>query len=287
MIPSHRISDETPYAANTAIATQDTDIIELDGSATKIPARVIHELFPQPRLVVECTAPDVLLSRLGESTEIVLASGDRLHVFLGSYNPNRFPDERDFKDKLLPVSEPFTTRGNMISIRKAKFLVVNFLKFYGATDTFREDQTTVTRVGRLHLKADSWGIEVRAVPDLEANLAIVRSTHGYTVTHTGTIRRLDGNTFSTLDLGKLVRGLEVFLSFARSRSCGIALVQATDDNDEVLWSRWGAPRVTPGHNASQWLKNNLFHDELAQIFPSFWKRYAGSPGGGTLANSID
>ena len=283
---AHPLPQGVDYNANDAIPIrEETRIVELDGTTVNIPARVVHELYPHLRLVVECAAPPQLVSRLGETVEIRLADGEELSAILGIYSPIPLPTGRELKDKLFSAVQPYVTTNAQVPIRTAEFLLINFLKFYGATDTVRRGGGRVERVGRLHLQADQWDIEIRAVDRLGDKIEVVKATRGYCVTHKGTITRADGGSFSSGELEELVKGLEMFLSFARSRSCGIALIDGFDDQRGVVWSRWGSPHVTPGAGVSRWLKKNLFDDELAEIFPDFWKHYRTS--NGSLANIID
>lgn len=285
---THGTNDRNEYRANEAICVLErTRIISIGGNTADVSARVVHELYPQPRLVVECSAPLDVVSRAGETLEIVLSQGEKLSVLLSSYNPSPPSDARDHKDKFVAAVQPCVTTDRNLPIRTVRFLLVNFVKFYGPVDTWRKDRGRFERVGRLNLKAAQWIIEVRAISGLDEEIKTVQDTHGYCVTHKGTISRVDGGSFSSSEASELVRGLEVFLSFARSRSCGIVLVNGFDDQENVVWSRWGAPHVTPGAGASKWLKRNLFDDDLAHMFPTFWQHYGATPGGGDLANVID
>ena len=85
----------------------------------------------------------------------------------------------------------------------------------------------------------------------------------------------------------MLRGIEVFLSFVRGQSCGMAIAQGKDKEDRVVWSRWGSPHVAPGNRRHRWLRPHKSDDELAAAFSEFWRRYSEPGRGEMLANILD
>ena len=281
------IAGRSIHPANEPIHLRTTSIIRIDSQPAQIPARVSHELFPQPRLVVECQAPPQILANPESCFRIVLASGEEMDVVLAAWNPGRFPGNQTAEDTLALRTQPCVTRDEGVVIHKTEFLVVNGLRFLGPHLALRKTPTSRELVGHRSWTTNGWNIELWDTPGGSKSEEFVRETKGHSISHGGFITRVDGDGYSSDDVRQLLRGIEVFLSFVRSQFCGIAIAQGRSKEDRVVWSRWGSPRITPGHRRYRWLRLHKSRDELEPAFSEFLRRYSEPLRGQLLANIMD
>ena len=247
---------------NCTIPLAETQIEVLRDSGrswSKVPAKVTMRLSPVPRIFIEITNPGgvpvVLMNSLdyGARPKLRLSSGPKIEAFVTECNWGR-----DYWGRLIPTQQPVTVIQTGVNLRSVKFNLINFPSL---------DQ----RNHPTYLDVEPWCIEINAVPELSEIKKILKIESGYAVTHEGTVRRSDDQSFSVEDAQKLLDVLRLFLSFARGGDCGVTLISGIDESGQQAWEQWGTYPVHPWLRLSSWLDHRLNNDdELSRAFPGFW-----------------
>ena len=224
------------YEPNTPITFADTNIsVDIAGHPVEMPAKAILRMLPEPSLVIQCQ--DALTP---ENVSNIKVGGAEART------------------------------GESLSY--VEFGLLNFPEFLGMQDKDISMNGMSPRIGAALLQAPPWEIDITAVPNLREAVKTLKANGGYAVTHTGTIKRSDGGSFSVPDVQSLLEGLRLFLSFARGAFCGVTLVKGNDQNGQIAWERWGTHKVTPWYNPPSWFDRN--HGEiLSEVFSGFLKSY--------------
>ncbi len=267
------------YEANAPITLTETNIVfDVNGEQVKMPAKAILRLLPEPGLVIECqdslTADNLRLQNLsfGDNDYITASIFDQKSEFIVGQSSLRIAEDSQIGLALFPKKEPVSIHLRGESLSSVEFGVLNFPKFLGGQDKRIEKDGNINRVGTVQMKAHNWTIEITSESNLPEVKQLLDSQGGYAVTHTGTIKRSDGSSFSVQDVQPLLEGLRLFLSFARGAFCGVTLVKGNDQNGQIAWERWGTHKVTPWYNPPSWFDRN--HGEiLSEVFSGFLKSY--------------
>ena len=265
------------YEPNTPITLADTNIsVDIAGHPVEMPAKAILRMLPEPSLVIQCQ--DALTPenvRIPQEDYIVGSIFDLETDFIIEQSSVRFSRvESDSKIDLLlfPKSQPVSVYRTGESLSYVEFGLLNFPEFLGMQDKDISMNGMSPRIGAALLQAPPWEIDITAVPNLREAVKTLKANGGYAVTHTGTIKRSDGGSFSVPDVQSLLEGLRLFLSFARGAFCGVTLVKGNDQNGQIAWERWGTHKVTPWYNPPSWFDRN--HGEiLSEVFSGFLKSY--------------
>ncbi len=266
------------YKANKDIALAQTRIrFDVRGQCVDTPARVILRMMPSPRLVIKCDL-DLRNSDIGPADfqqDYVTATvhDQETELIVGQFT---FPwDSENFQAgmSLFPKREPISIHHTGESLACVAFGVLNFPEFWGEQDkTIQSNGNSYRRFGAMQLQADPWTVDITAAPNLSDVKKELAATGGYGVTHSGTIRRTDGNVFIASDVKQLLGGLSLFLSFARGAYCGLTLVQGKSRDGQVAWEFWGTQSVTGWFSPLSWFDRHHGH-LLAEVFPGFWQLY--------------
>lgn len=129
------------------------------------------------------------------------------------------------------------------------FHVPNFHRYLG--DPVRNADATGAWKARLQLTANDWSIYIDEVPNAENLRKALREEGGYALTQRGSLKRVDGASFSIADGADLLSSLFYFLSFARGNWCGPVLPVAYRAADQV-WSQWEPPRIRSWRAVRSW-----------------------------------
>ena len=232
-----------------------------------MPAKVTMRLSPVPRVFIEITTPRRALAlenslyRFGAETKLRLPSGPEIEAFVMEWAVGAV-----WRSLLIPTQQPVTVRQTEEPLRSVKFSVINY-------------PGLSQRAHPLQLCADPWRIEIKPVADFSEIKNILKMESGYAVTHEGSIRRSDGESFSVEEAHKLLDGLRLFLSFARGGDCGVTLITGRDENDDPAWEQWGTYPAYPWFDLSSWLDHRLNNDDaLSTAFPGFWRKVGQTTG---------
>ena len=221
------------YEANKAITLAKTRIrFDVKGQCVDSPAKVILRLLPRPRLVIKCELDlhnlDVGLSDFQQES-VTATIHDQVMEFIVGQSPSPLGPVNTLAEmSLFPNKEPVSIHHTGDSLSSVEFGVLNFPEFIGEQDEFTESNGSYNRVGAVSLQADPWIVDIIASPNLSDLKKELAATGGFGITHSGTVRRFDGNEFRVSEVEQLLSGLSLFLSFARGAYCGLTLIKGQE-----------------------------------------------------------
>lgn len=107
--------------------------------------------------------------------------------------------------------------------------------------------------GRRTIDAPPWQLTLDARPDLHDAYLEAKRSYTSVLTHTLSIRRLDGELFSADDAERILSDVHVGLSFPLGRWAAPILPISLSADGSVVASFWGAVHAdTPGMDADRW-----------------------------------
>ena len=167
-----------------------------------MPATALLRLSPSPRLVIECTD--------GLSTENIQLDVSRSPVTVSLFNTKiesfivgrtvRVGEGSRISLTLLPKREPVTVHRTEERSSSVELSVLNFPEFFGGQDKRVQVGNEWRVLGSALLRVEGWEIEVSAVTTLHEIEKKLKAEGGYAITHTGTVKRLDGGDFAAQDV---------------------------------------------------------------------------------------
>ena len=266
---------------NQPITLEETHIVDIDGQAVNVPVKVVFQLFPYPRVIIELeqwpsgvptNGPFKISMRNGAQLDAMCLSSPFL-LGGGSMIAARLP--ADVLDKKLPL-------------KSVRFSILNFPKLYGSQDRWTEVETGSILTPHVKLEASGWCVEITGVVGMDDVLKELGRDRGYGFTYDGVITRTDGATFSVEEVDSLLEALRMFLSFVRGNYCSLALVEGEDELGERTWVRWGAHHVESWKPEGAWILRNPGSDIITELFPKFVSLFeSGDQRTKTLARAID
>ncbi len=221
-------------------------------------ALVTMRLTPTPRIFIEIFNVPITLSgnlyNCGELLYVRLPRGPEIEV-----QTIRVQMAKEFSSLLTPTRQLVTSRNTGTSLQTVRFDIVNFPSLH------QIDRPAVLLDG-------SWRVEINPHPELQEVKNALNAESGYGLTHEGTLRRSDGRPFPVTAAEKVIETLHLFLSFARGGSCGITLIEGSDESGNKVWEQWGTHATYPWCQLPSWLDHRLNNDEeLAKAFPGFFR----------------
>ena len=99
---------------------------------------------------------------------------------------------------------------------------------------------------------------------------------GYQVTHWGSIKRGDGQSFHIDSAEPVLGALGLFFSFVRGGYCGISLINGTNESGERVWEQWSVSRVTPRRHLDSWFEP-IEQPVLREVFQRIWDKHQSYP----------
>ena len=170
----------------------------------------------------------------------------------------------DFRSRLLPNRQPVTVVQTRESVQCVDFRVINY------PSVQRETHPVL-------LKCDKWLIELGPLPDVQEARKFLASEGGYALTHRGSIRRSDDNSFSVGEAERILRALHLLLSFARGGNCGLTLISGKDTDGHIVWQQWGSYSTFPWFSLTSWIDHRHDGEEaLAGAWPGVLQSFQQS-----------
>lgn len=281
---------------NEPIFLENTSITHIENLRLRepCPVKVVLHLSPTISCRVESDNFPIQLVKDYQNKIflVTLKNGCNIKVLL-SYNLNDFfyhgNSKETFRGFLFPYMSPCTVAQLNKLIKSVSFCILNFKSFYGSCDKHVEVNGNHRRLGATEMQYDPWRIDITETPSFFENRKILEQEDGYSISHTGSIKRSDGETFSVREAENILRGLRTFLSFASGCTCGLALVKAIDEDDRELVIEWGTSRIEPWSQKTtrSWLPKTDGGDSLSQLFPGFWRFYKNPDWENTICTVID
>ena len=262
--------DQT-YDANSEIALAEVQI-EFSQEGLSSNARVQLSLFPTPDIRIEILQDSPAIHSLlansllqGKHMTIRLSTGIQVDVM-------------PYGTTLVPVDGSVIGLDSGEPLHSVNFGLINFPDFIkqGSVESYTSDNGKKGfRVSKAtQLSGPPWLVEIRAVDNIKQVRKSLSQHQGFGLTHRGSIRRSDGESFSKDSVQSMIVALTLFFSFARGVYCGLTLLQGTKQSGEPVWERWGVTNVEPWKGYRSWFdtRNGRI---LEDIFPEFWVHYQG------------
>ncbi len=286
--------DDT-FPPNKPIFLENTSITHVENSRLREPCSVNVVLHLSPTIACRIESDNLPIQLMKNYQNkiflVTLENGCNIKVLL-SYSLNDFFHNRNsketFKGFLFPYMSPCTVAQLNTLIKSVSFCILNFKSFYGSRDKRAEVNENHRWLGATEMEYGPWRIDITEIPTFFENRKILEQEDGYSVSHTGSIKHSDGETFSVREAENILTGLRTFLSFASGSVCGLTLVKAVDKYDRELVLEWGTSHVEPWSQGTRsWLPIIDGGDSLSQLFPGFWHFYDNPDWRNTLSTVID
>ena len=148
---------------------------------TPTPAKVTMQLSPVQQVVIEIADMPVTLSgnlyNPGRISTLRLPSGPEIEVFTAQVQVGM-----DNGSLLMPTRQPVTVIQTGENLHSVRFSVINFPSLYSLHPAL--------------LQEEPWHVEIGPDSELREIKEVLSAESGYGLTHEGSIRRLDGKSFS-------------------------------------------------------------------------------------------
>ncbi|WP_455356357.1 hypothetical protein [Streptomyces sp. SYSU K217416] len=158
--------------------------------------------------------------------------------------------------------------GQPASLSSLTFQIPNMPRMYG--DWLSDKGKSWS--GRSAFRSVDWSITVDARGDHRDIIKELRRVGGYAATHTGTLERNDGKSFTLEEAKDKLALLRTFLGFAFGRSISPFLPVGFDADDAPVWCDWSVYPIDPWagvHQISDQTRNSDFI-ELFGRFADAW-----------------
>lgn len=143
-----------------------------------------------------------------------------------------------------------SSTGGSAEIAEARFLVANLPEFLGEplhegrTLAGGESQRSFWR-GRLALAARDWRVTLDERSDHKDVYARLKAAGGFDITHTGCLRRADGQAFADTDASEMLNALAGFLGLACGAWAPPVAAIGLDCAGNVVWREWNSRWTSP------------------------------------------
>ena len=259
--------------ANQPIVLNDIGVeFEIDGRRITAKARVVEQLFPRPRVIVEVydvpREPQWSRESLPGDPSREIVSGSPV-----SEGPSKLTLEDGTEVEVVPLPWFFTQTDNTFYLAKSPsvFLHTNGLITQVQFGVLNFSQAVLD--WPIVLSASPWLLTIEPVSNLPVLERTLWASSGYAVTHRGNVEREDGQVFSAEDAEFFLDCAEKFLSFVSSSSCAVTRVVGLSADNSEAWKRWGSRRVTPWGRHRSWADVTV-RDALPDLFGLFFQNYS-------------
>jgi hypothetical protein len=158
-------------------------------------------------------------------------------------------DEGDFI-QVIPLRSPLVVTSNE-KISKLTFLLGDLPSLKGTHD----------------LISSNWALTINRLDENSSN-ATVNSM----LTHQGTLRRVDGSEFVSVEAERCLIHLCRYFSFCYERWVSVANVEGFDIHGQVVYWQLGAGKLDTADSESNWLDGFQPETALKQLFPGFMSK---------------
>jgi hypothetical protein len=243
--------------------------LELRHDALAIEAEGRIELELVPSLRVRFVMPDASVAApvTGPSTLFVPAFRAKVPVFVTNVSLGR----GTIKGSLQPSSA-----GASLGLAEIRFFVANLPDFMG--DPLCEvlalpsggSQPSIW-AGRVVLAAQDWRVILDERGDYNDVYARLNAEGGFDTTHTGSLRRVDGEAFSDTEASEMLNALAGFLGLVSGAWATPVAAIGLDGGGKVVWREWN-PRWTSPWSSRLCAFDRLKHD-LSGAFAGYVERW--------------
>ena len=156
---------------------------------------------------------------------------------------------------------------NNDSCDEVLFHLPNFSRFLGSS--IGDD--TCRWLGRLNLNNGEWEVTLDQLENFDKIVKSLKDQGGFAFTHTGVLKKCDGNKFSVEQADDKLKALHYFFSFVRGAWCSPMLKIGSADG-EVNWEIWSIPNLTPWKSVSSWF-NGVEPKIIEETFEGFMSQW--------------
>jgi hypothetical protein len=226
--------------------------------------------LPEPAIRLDCqyTALDMLNQ---EKAQLKIPNGSRpfdvtpTSTGIGCKGPDSFATLSGIPKDLM-----WGTIGNMHSLL---FHVPNFAYFKGAQV---QDPENAVREARANVSTEGWNIVIDSLADFSFQKFIdLGDSSGNAITHVGTIKKVDGSSFTVVNVQEVLEALFFWLSFCRGNWVAPILSVGFDEKGKEVWKDWKQWNFRWCSHVGMWM-NRQNSDFLEKTLPGYWDRYKDS-----------
>lgn len=138
-----------------------------------------------------------------------------------------------------------SSSGAASDIAEVRFLVANLPDFLGEPLTEDHPSGRGFWAGRLSLAHRKWLITLDERRDYRDVYARLKAEGGFDITHTGSLRRTDGQAFGDTDASETLNALAGFLGLACGAWAPPVAAIGLDGAGEVVWREWNSRWTSP------------------------------------------
>ncbi len=175
--------------------------------------------------------------------------------------------------KWQPSKETFLgLGGDATQLSEVVFHLFNFAKIIGPR-RHREQRGNLTKaIECVSLQSDFWKVDIESLFETDDRLKKLKEEGGHRLTHTGSIKRSDGTTFSGKEVNDVITMLKFFLSFAKGGWSEPICAVGYDANSNRAWESYNSPHES-------WINPYSWFDphnsqQLTDLWKGFTARWA-------------
>lgn len=271
---------EPVQEANRPIPLGEVNIeFVLDARSIRVPARAVEYMLPRPHVVLKVSdVPRQPRELAGED----VGTASSTHAFsITSEGPSIVAVEGGTEVDVVQSRWLLFQHDESLRLARSPSVVVHSdeplarMEFNVLNFSWKGEQHPVV------LRDSPWLVNIIAVANLSGIMEKLRVEGGFAVTHTGTLERLDGCTFSVDDAQTVLLSLDHFLSFTCGAHCATTNVIGFDGQGTEIWKRWGSYGVSTWGQYRSWFDITVM-GALPKIFPEFCKEFREHPGLGRI-----
>ncbi|MEX2437933.1 MAG: hypothetical protein WD449_01625, partial [Candidatus Babeliales bacterium] len=164
-----------------------------------------------------------------------------------------------------------TVHDDLSNIKHVTFYVINFPPSFGNVVRGRNNPNFSWR-SRLSFGDDTWQVildKMEGYKNIEKEL---KEIGGFAYTYAGSIKRINGNSFCSVEVLKLINKVNHFLSFVRGSNAVTFCMYGYDDQGEVIWKDWSLRRTDRWTlTQDNWFSDQHSSEQLQMLFPGWSK----------------
>ena len=142
-----------------------------------------------------------------------------------------------------------------------------------------DGRSQILWAGRWEVSAGGWLLTLDSRPDHAQVWEQLRETRSCGITHVGSVRRTNGETFSQSEAHDALSGFQLALSFALGRWCAPALPVGFDSRGQRVWEQWAPWHCDPVDGHMRWWSSTASDDlgHFVELFMDAWRDEARRP----------
>lgn len=282
--------------SDTSLLLANTSIVGIDGHPTDIPISFNYQLFSQTVVIGEmvicesselsATIHKLLFTDRKEKIKVVLANGAQFDAILIYGKMCIGEDSYSLEISIILARQPAIVVNKKNPITELTFPMLNFPSVLSSRSKRISDGINIISVPDIRIEASGWCIEMTGVDNIRDVEKMLEQKRGLGITYTGRITQLNETEFEVNEAKKLLRALQIFLSFSCGRTCGFPLVEGKDRRGLNSWVQWGSHYVHPWNYQHSLLCLCHFDKILQSLFPKFLALYENDEWTKVLARVI-